>query len=100
MVPAGTEPPTSALSQARGPGPDPLAGDLHPDRVVQRGSLELLDLAGHGGGVEVSVPLLWHHLQNLIHLGKEEESVLAGPASSLECPLPFPSGLLPSQSPC
>ena len=45
-----------------------LSGDLNLDRMLQRSSLQLGHLLGHGGRVEVSDSVPRHHLQDFVHL--------------------------------
>ena len=55
-----------------------LGRNLNSDRVVERSSLQLGDLGGHGSREKVGVPLLRNDLENLIDDGSEievEESI-------------------------
>ena len=48
-----------------------LCGDFYFDGAVERRSLQLLHLLGHGGGVEVRDSLTRNHFEDLIHLRED-----------------------------
>ena len=50
-----------------------VAADLDTERITERGTLEGLDLRGHGGGEKVGTALAWQNLQNLVENWTEVE---------------------------